>query len=296
MPRSVACSVARSVARSVAGRLAVVGALLTGLGPLAVAETLPPRGAVDPRVRIVTYHPDDVVSLHGYVGYQIHLQWAPGEEFVNLGAGDTGGFDVGAEKNHFFIKPRQERVRTNLTVLTTLRTYHFDYTVTKAPPAPRATRAQRVAGGSGELVYSIRFVYPDDDARRAAAQREQRDTEARLAQGSGRPRNADYWFCGAPTLQPVSAYDDGLQTRLRFAARAEFPAIFVRNDDQSESLLNFNLEQDEVVIHRVARRLVLRRGQLVGCVVNRSFDGGGEAPRSHTTVPGVQRETRGVNP
>ena len=34
----------------------------------ACAETIPPRGRVDPRVRVVAFNPDDVVKLHGYVG------------------------------------------------------------------------------------------------------------------------------------------------------------------------------------------------------------------------------------
>lgn len=260
--------------------------LVAAMAASATAETIPPRGPVDARVRVVNYNPDDVVKLHGYVGYQIHIQWAPGEELVNLGAGDVGGFDVGAEKNHFFIKPKQERVSTNLTVLTTRRTYHFDYKVSKAPPNPK---------NADDLVYSLRFVYPDDEAKRALADAERHRTEARLSAASA-PTNTDYWYCGAPSLKPVSASDDGRQTRLKFPGRADFPAIFVKNDDDSESLLNFNVESDEVVIHKVARRLVLRRGQLVGCIVNQAFDGGGERPKSNTTAPGVRRETLGAQP
>jgi type IV secretion system protein VirB9 len=267
--------------------LALTLLCLAALWPRVSAETIPPRGSIDPRVRTVTYDADDVVKLHGYVGYQIHIEWAPGEEFVNLGAGDVGGFDVGTEGNHFFIKPKQEHVSTNVTVLTNRRTYHFDYTVTK-PPA-RVTPAS-------DVVYSIRFVYPQDDARRVAGDSERRKVDARLAQAASRPRNTDYWYCGTPSLQPSSAYDDGVQTRLKFPARADFPAIFVKNDDNSESLLNFNVDSDEVVIHRVARRFVLRRGQLVGCIVNQAFEGGGERLKSNTTAPGVQRQTLGDAP
>lgn len=269
--------------------LAVLVALLAlSSAPDVQAETVPPRGSVDPRVRVLAYDPDDVVKLHGYIGFQIHMQWADGEEFVNLGAGDVGGLEVGAEKNHFFLKPRQEKVGTNLTVLTNLRTYHFDYTVRKAPVNTLAAR---------DMVYSIRFTYPRDDARRAAAELDRQRTEARWTQAlNDRPKNLDYAYCGHPSLKPIGAYDDGVHTRLRFAARGEFPALFVKNDDQSESLLNFNVEQDEVVVHRVARRLVLRRGQLVGCVVNQAFEGGGTRLESNTTVSGVRRDTRGVNP
>jgi type IV secretion system protein VirB9 len=266
---------------------ALIACMALSVSLQAQAETVPPRGPVDARVRIVPYNEDDVIKLHGYVGYQIHIQWTPGEEFINLGAGDAGGFDVGAEKNHFFIKPRQERVSTNLTVLTTRRTYHFDYKVSKAPPS---------LSTASDLIYSIRFVYPADDAARALAEANLRKTESRLTQAADTKRNTDYWYCGAPSLKPLVAYDDGTQTHLKFPARSDFPAIFVRNDDKSESLLHFNVDQDEVVIHRVARRLVLRRGQLVGCIVNQSFEGGGERPKNNTTVRGVQRETLGGTP
>ena len=90
-----------------------------------------------------------------------------------------------------------------------------------------------------------------------------------------RPVNRDYWYCGGPTLQPVAASDDGVQTRLTFSARGEWPAIFVRNEDGSESLLNFHAEGTTAVVHRVAPEFVLRRGRLVGCVENRGYAGSG---------------------
>ena len=256
--------------------------------PQGRTATVPPAGKVDARVRVVAYNPEDVVSLQGYVGYQIHLQFAEGEEFVNLGSGDNGAFDIGAERNHFFIKPKEARATTNFTVLTNRRAYHFDYTVASTAPAGAAAR---------RMVYSIRFTYPEDEARAAVADQERRRAEARMSEGAtSRPRNFDYWFCGSDALRPASAYDDGVQTRLRFHARSDFPAMFVQNEDGSESLLNFNVEADEVVIHRVAPRFVLRRGGLVGCVVNRSFVGGGARTSTNTSASGVQRITAGDGP
>ena len=68
--------------------------------------------------------------------------------------------------------------------------------------------------------------------------------------------------------------------------------MFVRNDDGSESLLNFNVEHGEVVIHRIARRFVVRRGKLTGCIVNKGFEGTGAAASSGTVAPEVERDTR----
>jgi type IV secretion system protein VirB9 len=252
------------------------------------AATTPTPGQADARVRVVAYNPDDVVELHGYTGYQIHIEWAPGEEFVDLGAGSTDGIQIGVDENHFFIKPKHDHVRTDITVITTRHTYHFDYFVSGAPTHTR---------GADAPVYSIRFTYPQDDAARAAEQAERRQAEQRIADAAARrPRNTDYWFCGSPALQPLSAFDDGIETHLRFAPNAELPAIFLLNDDDSESLLNFNVQNDELVLHRVARRFVLRRGGLIGCMVNKSFEGGTEHPKGNTVSAALERQTKGAVP
>jgi len=87
-----------------------------------------------------------------------------------------------------------------------------------------------------------------------------------------------------------------VHTHLRFDPRAELPALFVRNDDGGESLLNFTMQDGEIVIHRVAARLTLRRGRLSGCIVNKSFAGPGRELRSGTLTPAVERATREVPP
>jgi type IV secretion system protein VirB9 len=90
----------------------------------------------------------------------------------------------------------------------------------------------------------------------------------------------------------LQAWDDGVHTHLRFNQRTELPALFVRNDDHTESLLNFSVEHDEVVIHRIARRFTVRRGKLIGCIVNRGFQGSGIAPDTGTVSSEVERATR----
>jgi type IV secretion system protein VirB9 len=267
---------------------AILSACLLSVGaPPVHAELTPARGLVDPRVRIVAYDAEQVIRLHGYVGYQIHFQFADGETFVNLAAGDNKALDVGYEANHLVLKPLAEKVATNITVITTRRVYQFDYSASAERPDPDRE----------DVIYSLRFIYPQEEARKAAEALEQQHTNLKLtgaAEDPHRARNTNYWGCGATAIRPQSAYDDGVQTRLRFPAHAEFPTMYVKNDDESESLVNFTVDNDEVVIHRVARSFVLRRGKLVACIQNRSFDGGGQRLDTQTLVPGVQRVTKGV--
>ena len=141
----------------------------------------------------------------------------------------------------------------------------------------------------------MRFTYPATAKPKGPSAEER--VEADLAQASSRrPRNLDYWFCGNEAVRPVAASDDGVHTRLTFSAKAELPAIFVRNDDDSESLLNFSIDDGDVVVHRVARRFILRRGRLTGCIVNKAFFGGGERLESGTVAPDVRRDRKGASP
>lgn len=260
-------------------------ALISGLAALMIwhalacnAEVYPSRAGGDARIRRALYDADEVYRLHGFVGFQIDLQFAPGESFVGLAAGDIEALTFVAQGNHLFLKPRVASVGTNLTVLTSLRQYHFYYTAGATPPAQT----------DPDLVYAVRFEYPPAAPSKADEAREL--IEKRLATASSaRYQNRDYWYCGDPALRPVEASDDGVHTRLRFPAEAELPAIFVRNDDGSESLLNFDIEAGVVVIQRVARRFILRRGALTGCVVNRGYTGSGERLDSGTVSPEVQR-------
>lgn len=248
------------------------------------AEVYPTRGRGDARIRHAVYEADEVYRLHGFVGFQIDLEFEAGESFVGLAAGDIEALSFVAQGNHLFLKPRVASVGTNLTVLTTRRQYRFYYTATAARPDQN----------DPDLVYAVRFQYPASPSRTEAARRA---VEKRLDTASaGRPKNLDYWYCGAPALRPVEASDDGVHTSLSFGAQAELPAIFVRNDDGSESLLNFDIEAGVVVIHRVARRFVLRRGSLTGCIVNQGYTGSGERLDSGTVSPDVERVRKGGGP
>jgi type IV secretion system protein VirB9 len=236
----------------------------------------------DARIRVLAYGPDEVYRLKGYIGYQIDLEFEPGETFVGLGTGDLDSVTFAAQDNHLFLKPRAGAVETNLTVLTTRRAYHFDYTASERRPDP----------AFGDVIYVLRFTYPPQAADHAADKVERRLENA----ADTRWHNLNYGYCGSPELKPQSAWDDGVQTHLKFWPQQELPAIFIRSDDGAESLVNFNVEGGELVVHRVSRRFIVRRGRLEGCIVNQGFTGSGERLESGTVAPAVKRVTRGLQP
>jgi type IV secretion system protein VirB9 len=262
----------------------IIGCTVSGAlpcAPCAFGGNAPAAVPGDPRIRVAPYAADEVYHLKGYAGYQIDLEFEPGESFVGLGAGDLESLAFAAQDNHLFLKPRATGADTNLTVLTNRRTYHFEYSAGERRPDPQGT----------DVIYALRFLYAPAPERAAD------DAERRLAAAAqSRWHNLAYGYRGSPALKPEAAWDDGVQTRLRFSARQELPAVFVRNDDGSESLLNFSIEAGELIVHRVSRTFILRRGHLFGCIVNQGFTGAGERLPSGTLAPDVERATRGAHP
>lgn len=255
----------------------VLSILLVGLAAQTLAESVPSPGLQDSRIRTTPYSADEVYRLTGFVGYQTDLEFESGETFVGLGAGDIEGISFVAQDNHLFLKPKAAKVGTNLTIVTSRHTYQLDYSASATHP-----------DATDEVTYVLRFTY---SPAKGAAEEGSRALDVE----SHRPRNIDYWFCGDHSLQPTAASDDGLHTRLTFAAKAEQPAIFILNDDGTESLLNFSMDEGDVIVHRVARRLILRRGTLAGCVVNKGFVGTGDHS-TNTVSDQVERTVPGARP
>ena len=189
---------------------------------------------------------------------------------------------MGAEGNHLLLKPKRATPDTNLTVLTNRRAYFIEFRALARAPRPE------------EVVYSVTFRYPPDET---AARLPTSD----LALGAELARapatvNRNYWFCGHAALRPASVDDDGIQVRFRFPPHAELPAIYAAAPGGEETLVNSHVEDDTVVVHRLAGRFVLRRGKAVACVVNRSFDAPSRRAASGTLSPAIHRDTREGEP
>jgi type IV secretion system protein VirB9 len=266
------------------GILAV--ALVFGINGSIHADSLPMRGVTDSRIRTVPYSPDDVYRLYGFVGYALDLEFASDEVFVGLSAGDPEAVTYSAHENVLTLRPKAASSQMNLTVSTNKRRYYFEYRI-----------AERSMGRlAEEAMYAVRFLYPANPTATESLTPEQRVARDLALAQRNKPRNVDYWFCGNGAIRPVAASDDGVHTRLTFAPKAELPAIFVSNDDGSESLLNFSMDAGDVVIHRVAARFIVRRGRLTGCIVNKGFAGSGERLDSGTIAPDVTRERKEISP
>ncbi|MDH0794610.1 TrbG/VirB9 family P-type conjugative transfer protein [Stenotrophomonas maltophilia] len=287
--------------------LAAAGLSLLAAGHLGATEpasTQQPAAATPPhivtvqrdsRLREIDYNPDQVIDITAHVGYFVHLVFAPGEEPVHGGVvlGDSDAWSFSVAGNNLFLKPKNTDGNTNLTVVTNVgRTYTFILLYAQRRPTDRQL------GTALNLRY--KFRYPAEElaaAKRATEKPESVQISERLARPEREIRNINYFACGSDDVNPDVIFDDGRFTYMRFLANRELPAIFTVADDGSEVLANSRTASDDpetIIVQRVAKRFVFRRGQTVGCAVNKGFSPHGPALQTGTIDEGVQRVVKGA--
>jgi len=264
---------------------------------LALAELTPQKGEFDPRVRIVDYNPMNVVKLSTFYGVSTHVQFAEGETIQDVAVGDDQAWKVVPRGNHLFIKPQATNADTNVTVVTSLRTYQFALVV-----QPRPLK-DSTAWADPNLIFSLTFRYPDDEAAKAAATAKQLalkaklgEVKAKLSDAAKAGENIDYWVAGSESISPTAARDDGRFIYLKFTNNRDMPAVYEVDEKGNESLINTNvIDGNTIVVQRLVRRLMLRKGDAVASVINKSFDlNGGTDNTTGTVAPDVERVIKGA--
>ena len=265
----------------------------------AVANDVPTSGRHDARVRFADYHPDEVFHITGVYRSATQIVFAPDERIAHVALGDTISWEVAPAENMLFLKPREFAGPTNLIVTTRtaggLRSYTFELVARRGTIGPRAA----------DTYFQVRFRYPADEAaaarqavRQAAAQQlkaaEQAAVKSALDVGvlEGK-RNLAYTLQGATELQPSEVSDNGVSTVMRFPNQRELPTVYRVLPDGSEAIVPFDVRDDFIVIHALAKEFRLRRGRLVLAVYNENPSFYGQDYKTDTASPIVQRTTKG---
>lgn len=267
----------------------LVAAVCHAAPAMAVAPTVPAKG--DTRIRFVDYDAANVVELVAKYGRQTYVKFADDERIEDLGGGDTKAWEIGVTQrpNSFFIKPKERSPNTNITVVTNKRHYNFDLQV-----YPERAVKHRGQSRSPANMYMVWFRYPQDEAKiKAMADQGPKAEDLLKNAKTGAVHNRAYTLQGSSSIAPIEAFDDQTFTYLRFAPRADMPAVYYIAEDGTETRVNFNVNDDVLVVHRVARKIVLRKGKLVTCIFNEAFDSVGVKRSTNTKSPVVERVIKG---
>lgn len=218
-----------------------------------------PALAQDPRLVELAYDESQVVRVEGKAKVQATIAFGDDERIENVAIGDSQSWQVTPNKRAtlLFVKPLTTTASTNMTVVTSRRTYLFDLVA-----SPRA-----------KPVYVLRFTYPDEpEAALQLAQGANDDELSAAAAPEQIVDPADLNFAwstsGNTNLLPSRSYDDGWSTYLSWPEGRSVPAILVKDFEGTEGPVNFTVRGDTIVVDGVPREIVLRAGKDVATLVN----------------------------
>lgn len=229
------------------------------------AVEVPKPTPYDERIVEVDYFENQVYRLSVFYGMHMHIVLNTDEvirkEWIKFG--DPKAWDTEVIGNHVFIKFIDRKPETNMTILTSKRSYEF---------VIEGKTAASIDDKGGQL--RLAFNYPVDDFRRQQ-EAERKGLDAAIAQQveATKPYNYRYDWQGSGQLKPLEVKDDGERTYFKFAPQKELPDIYAVGPDGTELPTNFSVVDGYYVVQRVAARFAIRYGDLLTCIRNRGFGG-----------------------
>ena len=218
------------------------------------------------RIKIINYKPNSVFKFIGHYTYQSIIEFGMDENIQNIAMGTPTAWQIIPQKNRIFLKPTEDDATTNMTVITNKRIYFFEM---------HAEEAKNIRDKN--ISFIVKFVYPEQHGlnivKKLKKKKKKKISSIQIdKQGNKKPAYVNYHYKiggHAPNIEPLKIFDDGEFTYFKFPdINAEVPAIFAVDQYGRESLVNFRIENDLVVIERVIPLLTLRHGDSVLCVYN----------------------------
>lgn len=211
------------------------------------AEVLPQGTSFDGRIQNVNYNPDDVVTIKVKEGVSTLIQLEKDETLMDpdqktgMGLGDPLAWEVSVRGNNIFLRPKAEQPDTNVNMVTNKRTYTLFLQTVKKGASPS---------------WFVRFNYPAQNPSVFI------NKPILPCMNTGHT-NWNYMKQGDNAIAPVSVWDDGQFTCMRFSSSTDLPVVFRLLPDGKEALVNSHMEDDVMVIHETSKEFRVRLGSLV---------------------------------
>ena len=251
----------------------------------ALSSQMPRYLGKEKKFRMFIYNPYDVYHFIGNYNYQAFIEFqgvvktpdsgladamlqtpsqtSAYEQIVEVAIGNSDAWlwKISDNRNRLYLKPVADNANTNMTIKTSLgRIYNFEL-LARTPSGPN----------DEHLIFAYKFVYPDDVNKNIL--------ELPKSPVSDVPDmknlslyNFNYDLTGEQNIAPTKVFDNGEFTYMQFPKRgSELPAVFAVDSEGFESLVNFRMAEDYIIIERVSAQFTLRNGSDIVCIYNNNL-------------------------
>ena len=162
--------------------------------------------AIDSRIKTFVYSENEIFPVVLNYGYQTAIEFGKDETIQTYSVGNQFVWQFSAVGRTLFIKPLEDNIITNMTVLTNKRRYYFEL------------YSKIISGiNDEEFSYVVRFFYPEssNDSIKTQPQIKPEDKKQDEVM-TIKPYNFNYEIVGVTKDQISVVFDNGINTFLKF--------------------------------------------------------------------------------
>lgn len=203
------------------------------------------------------YYKSNTYEVYTKVNFTTALKFNSDEEIVYVGGGDTENWMIDETKGGsdgsaiIFVKPNDENLLTNLTVITNKRTYFIMLHSSKN------RRYNPLVEWSYPYEVSMKFKRKDGKAY-------EYNHEIKSNVKDAKDLNFGYTWSKKYSFSPEQVYNDGVKTIIILPKQLqESPVVYGYSEDGELTLINSRTIDNKIIIDKVVNKLQLVLGKII---------------------------------
>ena len=209
----------------------------------------------DPRFKSFSFTPYTTYKIIALYDNPSYIEFEEGEAIATIVNPKKNAWQTVASNNRLFIKPEESDADTTITVMTNKRVYYFEMHALEPED-----------DFDPNYTISFKFKYPTNEESKTI----RTYAKSILPDIDQNPwkYNFNYTVTGEDNLYPVKIFDDGEFTYFEFPRTAKMPAVFAVDSSGFESIVNFRIVGEYLIVEEVSSKFTLRNGSEIVCVFN----------------------------
>lgn len=216
--------------------------------------------STDSRIKTLIYNPNEIFRVVVHYNFQTSIEFEKNEEIKTISTGNSYAWQLTPMDNRLFIKPLEDNILTNMTIITNRRVYQFE--VQSKPYSGYV---------DNELVYVARFYFPSQDEKIAYPEiQKNEDSSGAL---NIKPYNFDYSMVGPVKYLPSKIFDDGIKTYIYYNKDISLDKPNVKLVRENNEVYNIKpiIVGDYLVVDNIGKILELSFSNNVIEITNKKY-------------------------
>ncbi len=210
----------------------------------------------DSRFKVFPFMENGVYEVVALYDNTTYIEFEEGEIVGSITNPKDDFWQLVPKENRLFFRPIANNADTQITVMTNKRMYFFEM-YAKEPDS----------SFDDDYTFYYQFSYPNEEEQKTI----RRYSKSIMPNIDLNPEkyNFNYTITGQKELYPMKIFDDGEFTYFEFRDKGGvIPAIFTVDTGNYESLVNFRMIGNYLVVEAISPRFTLRNGMDIVCVFN----------------------------